>query len=263
MFKPIFGIIALVVGLSLSTQAQNQSWLEGVSGLRHLAVTSLVEHLSIYIVNDQGQSYWAEVPSKIATATQVVVDAELLLAQIKFGLQKVKASQNKTEIFILHTHPKESIRSIYQRSHSSNKSQSWALTLPPSRTDLDFIFSMNQHLQNLDYYERYQITQVSGVVVDPVGLYFFRTFLNVSEREQNLTRLGIVYEEPPADLEAEMSYNRAINKTFNAAVDEWIGFNKSHNPDSDSSALAHHHFQKLQATYANYTIGFLLEYETF
>ena len=272
MYRFTARILSVVFILSLSIQAPGQApasapnpnptWQNGVSGLRHLAVDSLIEHLSVYIENDQALSYWSDIPSKLSTPTQVVLDAELLIAQIKEGLEKVRASHHATEIFILHTHPKESIRSVYQRSPSSSSISisDGSLTLPPSRTDLDFIFSIKQHLHRLSYFELYQITQLSGVVVDPVGLYFFRTFSDHSERKQISNLLGIAYEEPPTDLEAEMNYSLNINKAFNASVESWIDFNKSQNLSFAPSELVQHYFQKLQVAYVNYHIGFLLRF---
>ncbi len=239
---------------------EDKNWTKGIEDLRHLANTSPIEHMSIFIRNDQGQSVWMDIRPKGATAAQIVVDPDQLTASVKEALDRIGAHHSKSQVFILHTHPKASIEAIYSRS--TPKKQDWSVTLPPSRTDLDFIYSLDMHFERIGFFKRYNLDRALGVVVDPTGLYFFRTFLNLEERDLNLSELGLVYIPPPADFEEEGFFYKRSNEKFNQAVGQWSDFHKACHRICDALEQDKA-FRKLKAMYSSHLIGFPLEFRPF
>lgn len=124
-------------------------------------------------------SSWVDVVVDEATDVAVWMNVKKTLNNINEYLKSISHCKGSNHTFyLLHTHPKKSIKKNYKKSKLFNDGYkvNWSqpLTVPPSMSDLGLIITFNSILKESIVNE--VEFNLIGAVVDPANIYFYRTF---------------------------------------------------------------------------------------
>ena len=164
----------------------------------------------------------------------------------KYFEAKINCSEIKYTIYLMHTHPKESIKNNYLKSNLFNSDYvvDWNndVTIPPSISDLSIINRFSSILAesivaNINF-------SLIGVVVDPTGLYFYRVLLD-DEIMNEFPSLEIIDFSSMDNEEYEIQFSNLV-KEIEGAGSNWSTLFNSKLGDVKTA------YNELRKSYAKY-----------
>jgi hypothetical protein len=258
----LFALLTLI-----NSQSFAASWVEGIDLLRQSALTSDTEDVMAYIYVNEEIGVWVTPMTTEKLTARVSIDLQSLIAQISSSVEEIKRrTQEITSIKIcfIHTHPLAAVtaylkdprhRNDIYRSDVEPKFNT-KFTVPPSRTDIPTGLAVSNEVskQLLELGLTNNI-KVIGVVVDPVGIYYFRQFTDDNLKFRLFPSLKNVPNFSDLDQEEQNFRAPIMDKEFFKRKVEWTTFVNQSNADPKDLLHSPIYFelQKFYASYADST----------